>query len=139
MILTILLILNNPHLYVHYCRTVEMLTHYFCSGYRKWNTLAFRGRLMSLLVLTHTGVSPRPHLEAAEKLTSYKKVVDFDQYTDGKRNHQSIYSRWITSFSIHMNFFSSLASSPPGVSHSPFARLECTLFRLFHTIIRTAN
>jgi len=30
--------------------------------YRNWNTLAFRGRLMSLLVLTHSGVSPRPHL-----------------------------------------------------------------------------
>src|SRR5690625_4874766 len=39
-----------------------MLTHDFCSGHRKWNTLAFRGRLMSLLVLTHSGVSPRPHL-----------------------------------------------------------------------------
>src|SRR5699024_9151528 len=25
-----------------------------------WNTLAFRGRLMSLLVLTHCGVSSRP-------------------------------------------------------------------------------
>src|SRR5690625_4414710 len=34
----------------------------FLSGHRKWNTLAFRGRLMSLLVLTHSGVSPRPHL-----------------------------------------------------------------------------
>jgi len=32
------------------------------SGPRKWNTLAFRGRLMSLLVLTHSGVSSRPHL-----------------------------------------------------------------------------
>src|SRR5699024_10381598 len=31
-------------------------------NYRKWNLLAFRGRLMSLLVLTHSGVSPRPHL-----------------------------------------------------------------------------
>src|SRR5690625_3692043 len=31
-------------------------------NYRKWNILAFRGRLMSLLVLTHSGVSPRPHL-----------------------------------------------------------------------------
>src|SRR5699024_7030546 len=31
-------------------------------NYRKWNILAFRGRLMSLLVLTHYGVSPRPHL-----------------------------------------------------------------------------
>src|SRR5699024_3648848 len=34
----------------------------FLSGHRKWNTLAFRGRLMSVLVLTHSGVSPRPHL-----------------------------------------------------------------------------
>src|SRR5699024_8399314 len=29
---------------------------------RRWNTLAFRGRLMSLLVLTHCGVSSRPLL-----------------------------------------------------------------------------
>src|SRR5699024_9958192 len=29
-------------------------------SYRKWNILAFRGRLMSLLVLTHCGVSSRP-------------------------------------------------------------------------------
>src|SRR5699024_1540938 len=53
----------------------------FLSGHRKWNTLAFRGRLMSLLApargmstlpakggfsrpssFTHSGVSPRPHL-----------------------------------------------------------------------------
>src|SRR5699024_6189121 len=34
----------------------------FLFGHHKWNTLAFRGRLMSLLVLTHSGVSPRPHL-----------------------------------------------------------------------------
>src|SRR5690625_141432 len=53
----------------------------FHSGHRKWNTLAFRGRLMSLLApargmstlpakggfsrpssFTHSGVSPRPHL-----------------------------------------------------------------------------
>src|SRR5699024_12095140 len=34
---------------------VEMLTHYFCSGHRKWNTLAFRGRLMSLLELCSAG------------------------------------------------------------------------------------
>src|SRR5699024_1415368 len=53
----------------------------FHSGDRKWNTLAFRGRLMSLLApargmstlpakggfsrpssFTHSGVSPRPHL-----------------------------------------------------------------------------
>src|SRR5699024_7273327 len=27
---------------------------------------------------------------------------------------------------------------PPRVSRSPFARLECTVFRLFHAIIRTA-
>src|SRR5690625_3549791 len=36
----------------------------FLSGHRKWNTLAFRGRLMSLLVLMHSGshlglISPR--------------------------------------------------------------------------------
>src|SRR5699024_11795535 len=87
MILTILLILNNPHLYVHYCLTVEMLTHYFCSGHRKWNTLDFRGRLMSLLApargmstlpakggfsrpssFTHSGVSPRPHLPQESRI-----------------------------------------------------------------------
>jgi len=53
----------------------------FLSGHRKWNTLAFRGRLMSLLApargmstlpakggfsrpssFTHSGVSPRPLL-----------------------------------------------------------------------------
>ena|SRR5699024_402806 len=120
-------------------RTVAFRGHFpkdMPFNYRKCNILAFRGRLMSLLVLTHSGVSPRPHLEAAEKLTSYKKVVVFDQYTDSKRNHQSIYSRWITSFSIHMDFFSSLASSPPGVSHIPFAgvdyRLQC--LSLFESI-----
>src|SRR5699024_10304089 len=40
----------------------------FLSGHRKWNTLAFRGRLMSLLVLTHSGVSPRPHLPQESRI-----------------------------------------------------------------------
>src|SRR5699024_890755 len=31
-------------------------------GYRKWNILAFRRRLMSLVVLTHCGVSSGPLL-----------------------------------------------------------------------------
>src|SRR5690625_3758916 len=37
-------------------------------NYRKSNTLAFRGRLMSLLVLTHSGVSPRPHLPQESRI-----------------------------------------------------------------------
>src|SRR5699024_2179707 len=37
-------------------------------NYRKWNILAFRGRLMSLLVLTHSGVSPRPHLPQESRI-----------------------------------------------------------------------
>src|SRR5699024_10070152 len=46
-------------------RTVAFRGHFpkdMPFNYRKWNILAFRGRLMSLLVLTHSGVSPRPHL-----------------------------------------------------------------------------
>src|SRR5699024_424448 len=35
---------------------------------RKWNILAFRGRLMSLLVLTHSGVSSRPHLPQESRI-----------------------------------------------------------------------
>src|SRR5690625_2768856 len=37
-------------------------------NHRKWNILAFRGRLMSLLVLTHSGVSPRPHLPQESRI-----------------------------------------------------------------------
>src|SRR5699024_5207333 len=37
-------------------------------NYRKWNILAFRGRLMSLLVLAHSGVSPRPHLPQESRI-----------------------------------------------------------------------
>src|SRR5699024_9335617 len=37
-------------------------------NYRKWNILAFRGRLMSLLVLTHSGVSSRPHLPQESRI-----------------------------------------------------------------------
>src|SRR5699024_5072033 len=40
----------------------------FLSGHRKWNTLAFRRRLMSLLVLTHSGVSPMPHLPQESRI-----------------------------------------------------------------------
>src|SRR5699024_8785570 len=39
-----------------------------CFDNRKWNILAFRGRLMSLLVLTHSGVSPRPHLPQESRI-----------------------------------------------------------------------
>src|SRR5690625_4573031 len=42
----------------------------FLSSHRKWNTLYFRGRLMSLLVLTHSGVSPRPHLPQESRISA---------------------------------------------------------------------
>src|SRR5699024_5715265 len=48
--------------------TSPYFEHRTYSCYRKWNILAFRGRLMSLLVLTHSGVSPRPHLPQESRI-----------------------------------------------------------------------
>src|SRR5690625_1533735 len=42
------------------CRVAQCVAKSLLFGYRKWNILAFRRRLMSLLVLTHCGVSSRP-------------------------------------------------------------------------------
>src|SRR5690625_1425158 len=52
-------------------RTVAFRGHFpknMPFNYRNWNILAFRGRLMSLLVLTHSGVSPRPHLPQESRI-----------------------------------------------------------------------
>src|SRR5690625_2280773 len=44
-----------------------MLTHYFCSGHRKWNTLAFRGRLISLLAPARGMPALRPRQEVFKR------------------------------------------------------------------------
>src|SRR5699024_11406850 len=41
------------------CRVEQCVAKSLLFGYRKWNILAFRRRLMSLLVLTHCGVASR--------------------------------------------------------------------------------
>src|SRR5690625_7760522 len=97
----------------------------FLSGHRKWNTLAFRGRLMSLLApvrgmpafpakggfsrpssLAHSGVSPRLHLPQhregfgsdtshAEKAVFFFKESRIFHRSEERRVGKECRSRWL--------------------------------------------
>src|SRR5690625_533538 len=70
-------------------------------NHRKWNILAFRGRLMSLLVLTHSGVSPRPHLPQESRIFHLLGYVTFIvhngllYYFDSSRSNSLCFSLFI--------------------------------------------
>ena len=111
----------------------------FLSGHRKWNTLAFRGRLMSLLVLTHSGVSPRPFLPQESSCISFANMV-FGiarfHYYDGCLERRTVDSCGnSTCLKTPQSGFLEEAEAVPAESNGPQRktpqRIRCSLYILF--------